>query len=425
MKREALRVLFVSLTEHLNGAERVMLDCARCVDPARVHAIVAVPAEGAVSEAARRHGLDTCIVRAPRWLPFAHDPAPASYHWRRYWANASAYVDPLVAIISKRRVDVVYSCSATILHGALAASISGRPHVHHLQEILGDVNLGLVMPRGDARLAYRILSMLASRVVFICDASLRDAGGAVPSGKRRLAPLGFPPAVRVEQPLPLPAGDRASVRVGIIAGVWPLKGTNVIAPVVQRVVARMPDTHFYWAGPGDSATMHRLAKHATVNGRQNLHFLDYLDDVEPFLASIDLLLHPSRSECFPRVIAEAALAGRPAVATRCGGTDEIIGDGRSGVLVPVDDVEGLANGVLRLARDAELARRMGQAAAARHAGLTLERFATSMQEVFFDAYRAGPPSAAATRRVVSLVLRSGSQVVPAARAIRAAWGGRA
>jgi glycosyltransferase involved in cell wall biosynthesis len=63
-------------------------------------------------------------------------------------------------------------------------------------------------------------------------------------------------------------------------------------------------------------------------------FLGERDDVPRILPAVDLLLAPSWEEPFGRSVIEAMAAGVPVVATRVGGTAEIIDDGRTGLLLP-------------------------------------------------------------------------------------------
>lgn len=415
-----LEVLCVSVTDMLNGAEHVMLDVAAGIDRSRCRAAIAVPGEGAVSREARARDLDVFVVPAPRWLPFAHDPAPASYHWRRYWCNARTFVDPLAQIIRRRGIDVVYSASGTVLHGALAAAVCGRPHVHHVQELLGDRRLGLVMPGGRARRAYQLIGALATRVIGICGASERDAGGAIGAAKWRTVRTGFHPIPPDGPVMPLPTAEQASVRVGIIGGVWEPKGAGLIAPIVQRVCRQLPGVHFYWLGPGRPECMEQIAREACVGGTPHLHFLGYRDKVAPFLRAVDFVLHPSRSECFSRVLVEAALARRPAVATRCGGTSEIVIDGVSGVLTAVDDVDAMAAAVARLANDRALVERLGCAAARHAAGFTMDAFVRDVEQVLFEAYRAGGALPGPVRLALRAFLLAPSVIVPPVRTLRRA-----
>jgi glycosyltransferase involved in cell wall biosynthesis len=420
-----LNVLCVSLTDRLNGAERVMLELAEGIDRTRFHPTVVVPAEGAVSRQAAAHGLETVVIPSRRWLPFDHDPAAGSYHWRRYTEEVPVAVAAMVDVIRERRIHVVYSASATILHGALAALVAGRAHVHHLQEILGDGNLGLVMPRQRPQYAYQLIGALASRVVCISDASEADAGETISPAQRRRVPLGFGAHVPTTPPIALPSQPGERVRLGIVGGVWRPKGTDIIASVITRVNAMLEGVHIYWLGPGDKQTTDRLTAASTINGVPHLHFLGYADSVWPFMQAIDFLVHPSRSECFPRVLMEAALAGRAVVATRCGGAAEIVVDGETGLLTDVDDVEALAGAIVRLATEPARARAMGAAARTRASAFTMDRFVSGMQNVLDEAYLAGPVVASpAARRMLATLLNVPAVVLPAARTARATmWGG--
>ena len=77
------------------------------------------------------------------------------------------------------------------------------------------------------------------------------------------------------------------------------------------------------------------------------------------------MLVPSRGgvELFGLVAAEAALAGRPVVATRTGGLSEVVLNGYTGIVVPVDDVGAMADAIMQLLGDRELATRLGRNAA--------------------------------------------------------------
>lgn len=76
-------------------------------------------------------------------------------------------------------------------------------------------------------------------------------------------------------------------------------------------------------------------------------------------AGCDLLALPSAQETTPMVIAQAMAAGKPVVATPVGGVPEMVSNGRSGILVGVGDVEGLAAALLRLLEEPQLRAGMG------------------------------------------------------------------
>jgi glycosyltransferase involved in cell wall biosynthesis len=105
-------------------------------------------------------------------------------------------------------------------------------------------------------------------------------------------------------------------------------------------------------------------------------------DVPEVLAASDIVVLASRfGEGCPNAVLEAMAAGKPVVATRAGGTPEVVADGETGILVKPGDIDGLREAFLRLAADPALRRRMGDAGRAR----ALERHGV---EAMVKAYEA-------------------------------------
>jgi len=89
-------------------------------------------------------------------------------------------------------------------------------------------------------------------------------------------------------------------------------------------------------------------------------------------------------ESFGIVALEAAAAGKPVIASDIGGLPDVVIDGETGLLVPPGDVAALREGLERLAGDAALRERLGQAGARRAASFSPE----AVVPMFEDAYRA-------------------------------------
>jgi glycosyltransferase involved in cell wall biosynthesis len=97
----------------------------------------------------------------------------------------------------------------------------------------------------------------------------------------------------------------------------------------------------------------------TANRVVKLGVLD-VQQKKDFFAGIDIFALPSRSDSFGLVLLEAWANGVPSVAYRAGGVPWVIRDEVDGLLVRCGDVAGLATALLRLARDADLRRRLGE-----------------------------------------------------------------
>jgi glycosyltransferase involved in cell wall biosynthesis len=93
--------------------------------------------------------------------------------------------------------------------------------------------------------------------------------------------------------------------------------------------------------------------------------LGYRRDVAALMAAADIFVLPSHFEGLPMSIIEAMLCALPVVATNIRGPREQVVEGHTGLLVPPKTVAPLADALARLASDAPLRLRMGQAGRAR------------------------------------------------------------
>jgi hypothetical protein len=89
-------------------------------------------------------------------------------------------------------------------------------------------------------------------------------------------------------------------------------------------------------------------------------FIPFRNDIPEILADLDVVVVASLAEPFGRTTIEAMAAGRPVVATNVGGSPEIVVDGETGYLVPLHNIEAMAERIAALLNDPDLASRMGQ-----------------------------------------------------------------
>jgi glycosyltransferase involved in cell wall biosynthesis len=154
------------------------------------------------------------------------------------------------------------------------------------------------------------------------------------------------------------------------------------------IAARFPETQFVLAGIDTSASgevrkqLEALVSELGLNDR--FYFLGWLDDAEKLLCAMDVFVSASETESFGLAIVEAMAAGTAVVATATEGAREVIEDQRTGLLVPIGDVERIAGSVINLLSDPEKRR----AIATQSAQSALERFSlTRMVDEVLRAYR--------------------------------------
>ncbi|HZD32642.1 MAG TPA: glycosyltransferase [Candidatus Angelobacter sp.] len=114
---------------------------------------------------------------------------------------------------------------------------------------------------------------------------------------------------------------------------------------------------------GDGPEREALDRQAAALGiSERVVFAGFQKDVAPYFGVADILALPSHSEGSPNVVLEAMAAGLPIAATAVGGVPEILVNRETGLMVPAQNPEAMADAIGELLMDRELCRRLGAAA---------------------------------------------------------------
>jgi glycosyltransferase involved in cell wall biosynthesis len=142
-----------------------------------------------------------------------------------------------------------------------------------------------------------------------------------------------------------------------------VKGFDVLLRAAAKVCARNPGAAFVVVGgvaeADHLAELQSLSKQLELTER--FVFAGESKEVSKYLQAGDIFVLPSRNEGFSNALIEGMAARLPCIATAVGGNAEAVEDGRSGFIVPPEDLDALAERIEMLIRDPELARRMGEA----------------------------------------------------------------
>ena len=131
---------------------------------------------------------------------------------------------------------------------------------------------------------------------------------------------------------------------------------------ILEAVVRTPDLYLWLAGDGpEKAKYEALAQALGVTDR--VRFLGWRTDRKSLIEAADIVALPSRYEPFGTVIIEAWAMNKPLVAAKAQGARQYVTDGVDGLLTEIDDVEGLAQALGRVAADRDLRARLVENAA--------------------------------------------------------------
>jgi glycogen(starch) synthase len=240
---------------------------------------------------------------------------------------------------------------------------------------------------------------LASRLLEACE-WVTAVSRAVLDEARRLAPGIADRSSVVPNAVPIPANPPvappAAPRVLCLGRLVEQKGFDVAVAAVPHLVEQVPAATLTIAGDGEK----RGDLAAMANAMDLADRIDFVgvvphDRVAALIDSASVVAMPSRYEGLPLVYLEAATRARPVVGTSVHGLGEIIEHGRTGLLVPPEDPQALAEALGAVLRNPTLARSLGTGA---RDLVTREYSMTVCLDAYTELYRAvvgaGPRHAA-------------------------------
>ena len=262
-------------------------------------------------------------------------------------------------------VDIVHSHDIyNNIFATLWARVARRPVVIASRRWWDDMprkSLGVVN-----RYAYRFADCVIANSARVADLLITDDGvradrvATVPNfvDETAFAPLTHAQRAQLFAELEIPS---ASIVIGCIAGLRPVKDHETLIKAIVSLRPRWPMLQLVLVGDGEArASLEQLVGQLELTdvvrfagarpNEPNLHRL------------FDVSVLSSVSEAFPNTILEAMAAGRPVVATRVGGVMDAVLEGETGLLVPARAAADLATAIEHLLLQPGLRRAMGQAA---------------------------------------------------------------
>src|SRR5262249_54362754 len=131
--------------------------------------------------------------------------------------------------------------------------------------------------------------------------------------------------------------------VGMIAGRFRyVKRPLLLIDAIGRVAKRHPNVHLVMVGDPLGRTRELKARAGEAGLARRFHLTGHMVGVSSVMRAFDVMVNCSIFEGASNSVIESMAMGLPVVASAVGGTPELIEHGKSGLLVPPEDVEALA-----------------------------------------------------------------------------------
>ncbi|WP_194973548.1 glycosyltransferase family 4 protein [Aquiflexum lacus] len=263
-------------------------------------------------------------------------------------------------LIKEKKITHVYSNTAAVLVGALAAKNTGTKHIWHLHEIL-------VSPKWFVLLMGKMINRYADQVVVVSQAVWDSWKVWIDASKMVLLYNGidYDPYLQDSPNIlhEIPSGED-KVIIGMIGRVSHWKGQLYFLDIAQNLLEKHQNIHFLIVGDAYPGTDHfvteMLAKIKTLALEKEVTYLGYREDIPEILRSLDIFVLPSiLPDPLPTVILEAMASAKPVVATAHGGACEMLLDEETGFLMNWDNAAKAATLIEKLILDKSRRLEMG------------------------------------------------------------------
>jgi glycosyltransferase involved in cell wall biosynthesis len=344
------------------GSLNSLLDVLRHVDRDSFEVAALLPGDGSTSRE----------IEALR-IPILYEAMPPAGKNLRYLRAVWAFR----RLLEREAVDLVYFADYASWRPALllGARLCGKPVVVHLHWLVSQAFVSDRFLREVPAIIGNSRATLEALRGLVADDRLHVIHNCID-----LASCGPGPDRRGE------FFPRNAPLVGFVGIFRPEKGVETFLDMARLIRARRPEVRYLAVGGEsvirDRGWLEKMKGHADEIGVGDVvRFTGTRRDIPEIMRSLDVLVVPSLTEGFGRVILEANGVGTPVVATAVGGIPEVIEEGVTGFLVPPRDAEAMAETVLRVLGDSAWRARVALVAPQR----IRERFSPDTQVCAIEA----------------------------------------
>ena len=332
-------VVFVSTSRGIGGPARSLLTVLDHLGDDLGRVLFAPP--GDLASLARSHGVAH------------HLPMPFDLRHRRRSRIRAATILARYVRHHRRHIVAVHANGQSELNLAAAVMAIARVPIvmwaHTSKASPTAAILGPLWRRAGSRVHWLAVSETATATL------VRTLG--VPPGAVSIIPNPIDPSV-ASDPVP-----HEGVRVGYLGLATLSKGFDLLAPIVRQLDRDDIGLDLYVAEPSPHTPVplrHPWEELNELSTERDITLPGRVRDVARAYASCDIVLCPSRTESFGRVVAEAMMNGIPVVASDIPAHRELIGGSGGGRLFPDGDAAAAAAAIQQLADDPRSRRELGE-----------------------------------------------------------------
>jgi hypothetical protein len=374
-KRKKKRLLFVSHSSRLEGAELTLFLLAKKLTEKNYDIYVLCPGQGRLTKKLKKYDIKYFTMSIHRWV------YSCSYLNRSYVLSCFKLNNFLMLqetkkmkklIINKIKPDLIVNNTITINQAVLIARELKIPLIWYVHEFLRNDSFLKELNLSYQDIAEFIINH-ADRILFnskatkdIFESRIKDKEGL---NKLQAKSDILYPLVEIDREQHISNKTKKikpgnNFNMAVIGSVFAGKGQLLVLKAFNRIKDEVPYAQLKFAGNiNDKNYYNRLISYIDSNAlKTRVSFCGYINNIEDYIADkIDLVIVPSINEPFGRIALEAIMLGVPVIASNSGGLNEIVSNKETGILVDAQSVDDIASAIRTILKDKRLKMKLEKA----------------------------------------------------------------
>lgn len=342
IREQKKKIMYLHSGAELYGADQILFLLTANLDKAKYDPVVVLPNDGPLREKLEKAGVRVKIIFYPI-IRRKYFNLKGIFEFLIQYRKA---VKRLEQFALDENVSMIHSNTLAVIEGASVKKKTGVPLLVHLHEMIDH-------PRFVAKILYKIAINGADKVAVVSNAVKRHIEGLISREAKNLVVIhnGLEPdlesSLEKKKRKRELGFDEDKKLVAIVGRVNAIKGQDHFIDMMKKLDNDMQGAIVGDAFPGQEWRVAALRQNI-INSRleDRVKYLGFVPNIDSIFQGIDVLVLPSvQNDSFPTVVLESFKYGKPVVAYRCGGVEEMIDDGVNGYLVSQGDIDGLVEAV--------------------------------------------------------------------------------
>jgi glycosyltransferase involved in cell wall biosynthesis len=330
-----------------------------------------------------RFHMSVCTLRSPDPAGSYLEEMGIKVHYLGHGKISPANITGIAKLIESEPADIVHLHGYSAANfGRIAARLKGIPNIVHEHAVLKVQPHQYIADKLLARFTDVAIAVSGNVKEFMIHSrsipqhKIRTIGNGIQLDKYRKVNETLKQKKRHE----LGIEDNVKI-VGTVTRLREEKGNEYLIRALPMVLEQGPDFTLLIVGDGPlRGELERLVNDLGVESV--VKFLGFRSDVPELLSVFDIQVIPSLTEGFPLCLAEAMAAENAIVASEVGGMKEIGSDGETVLFVPAKDPKSMAEKIIYLMNNADIATKLSEQAVRYSAIFSIENSVKRLQQTY-------------------------------------------